>query len=415
LSPKPQIVIAWLGITLALLASTGRLRAQTQPIQYYYDDLGRLVTVVDSFGDVVAYVYDQVGNIVQIKRSTVTAGSLAIFDFNPKEGPIGTQVTIRGQGFSATSASDIVKFDGVKAAVTSASTTSLVATVPTGATTGPISVTVGTATATSSANFTVTKAPVVLSISPKSALFNTVVPIFQVTGANLTGATFFFNSGQLTISNLAVNSAGSLATMTVSVGTTPGTFALVASNSSGDSGEIPTAANRFTVVDPSSKAVSVCGLPDVVAAAYGLDPLNPNSCSTPNPVPVSGELDGQFSVLNTAASSNSPGATEAYAPMFSVLNTAATSGAPSTLTEADGIFFSVENNAQTTSAVKSVKNPLTLANGAKQTAGGTGSIGRKQASAPAAGPVKASSTREPEPADRNTKGENHVGKDRRLN
>jgi hypothetical protein len=79
-------------------------------------------------------------------------------------------------------------------------------------------------------------------------------------------------------------------------------------------------------------------------------------------------------------------------------------------------MFSVQNNAQTASAVKSTKSPATLANGAEQAFTGRGDTGRQGASsAPAAGPVKASSGGEPKPSDHDTKGENDVGKDRRLN
>ena len=106
--------------------------------------------MVDPAGDVVTYVYDAVGNILQIQRSTVSQGQLAIFDFNPQEGPVGISVTIRGQGFNANPALDLVKFNGRAATVTSATTTVLVATVPAGATTGPISVTVQFHTVTTS-------------------------------------------------------------------------------------------------------------------------------------------------------------------------------------------------------------------------------------------------------------------------
>jgi YD repeat-containing protein len=45
---------------LVVLACAHLLHAQSQPTQYYYDDLGRLVAVVDSSGNVVTYTYDAV-------------------------------------------------------------------------------------------------------------------------------------------------------------------------------------------------------------------------------------------------------------------------------------------------------------------------------------------------------------------
>ncbi|HTS06664.1 MAG TPA: IPT/TIG domain-containing protein, partial [Candidatus Eisenbacteria bacterium] len=183
-------------LMLALMLEQA-LHAQTQPIQYYYDSLGRLVTTVDQFGNVANYSYDAVGNITQIARSTVKPGQLAIFDFNPQIGPVGISVTIQGQGFSATASSDIVKFNGVTATVTSAATKTLVATVPVGATTGPISVTLKGNTATSSTNFVVAVAPVITSLWPRSALFNTAIPNVQVTGSNLLGAIITFNDAAI--------------------------------------------------------------------------------------------------------------------------------------------------------------------------------------------------------------------------
>jgi hypothetical protein len=60
---------------------------------------------------------------------------------------VGQPVTIQGQGFSTTTASNALNFNGVAATVTSATTTTLVSTVPATATTGLVSVTVGGVTA----------------------------------------------------------------------------------------------------------------------------------------------------------------------------------------------------------------------------------------------------------------------------
>ena len=351
------------------------LCAQTQPIQYYYDDLGRLVTMVDQSGNVVTYTYDAAGNILSISRSTVTLGSLAIFDFNPETGPPSTVVTIRGQGFSPTASSNTVKFNGTVATVTSATTTSLVTTVPAGATTGPISVTVKGKTATSSKNFTVTQVPVIQSTFPKASLFGAVITGFQVNGVNLLGATFSFSPAGPTISAVVIYSAGTSATMTVSSGVTEGTFALVATNSAGNSGTGGTEANWFTVVNPAFSTADTDGdgFPDIIEAAYGTDPLNPDSHPTGSSLPLGGEADAlsfsvlntappkgsqdatmeadglPFSVLNTAPPKGSQNATmEAAGIFFSALNTAPPKGSPDATTESDGIFFSVENNAGST-------------------------------------------------------------------
>jgi YD repeat-containing protein len=80
-------------LTVTLTLSIGQLWAQ-QPgaIQYVYDDVGRLIKVIDPTGNVAEYVYDAVGNILEIKRSTITG--LALLNFTPSRGPVGTQVTL---------------------------------------------------------------------------------------------------------------------------------------------------------------------------------------------------------------------------------------------------------------------------------------------------------------------------------
>lgn len=63
-----------------------------------------------------------------------------ITSFAPPKGAVGTDVTINGTGFSATAANNTVKFNGTVATVKSATATQIVATVPTGATTGKVTV-----------------------------------------------------------------------------------------------------------------------------------------------------------------------------------------------------------------------------------------------------------------------------------
>lgn len=86
---------------------------------------------------------------------TPLASVPTITSFTPISGPTGTTVTITGTNFDTTPANNIVMFHGTAATVTASTSTSITATVPTGATTGPISVTVGGNTATSATNFTV--------------------------------------------------------------------------------------------------------------------------------------------------------------------------------------------------------------------------------------------------------------------
>ena len=162
-------------------SSPGLLRAQA-PVTYIYDALGRLVGVVNASGDSAVYVYDAVGNVLAIERHS--AGTVGIVQFTPSSGPISTNVTISGTGFSTTPSQNTLTFNGVSATVTSATATQLVATVPSGATTETIAVTTPSGSATSGSAFTVTSsnnAPTITSVTPTIGAAGTAVTI---TGTN---------------------------------------------------------------------------------------------------------------------------------------------------------------------------------------------------------------------------------------
>jgi len=260
------------------------LRAQTTStgFQYFYDDLGQLTKVVDSTGTVAEYIYDPVGNILQIKRSTVTPDALAVFNFTPQRGTPGQAVTIQGQAFDLTPANDILHFNGTATSVLAASPTTLTVVVPAAATSGPISVTVGGQTVASPNSFTVLAPPTITGMSCKSALFNKAVPNVQVTGTNLGDATFSFASISsfpgVSVTSSSTDPSGSSAILNLQAGSQAGTFALVATNLAGSSSVVASPGNRFTVVNPASKAdTSGNGLPDVIKAEFCADPLDPNS------------------------------------------------------------------------------------------------------------------------------------------
>jgi YD repeat-containing protein len=171
--------IAW----LVLIACWGVTPSWAQStVRYVYDDLGRLVGVIDQNGDAATYNYDAVGNLLSITRAT--AASVSIIAFSPGHGSVGTVVKISGTGFSSTPSSNTVTFNGTAAAVSSASANELLVTVPSGATTGTIAVTAPAGSVTSAAAFTVTSgslAPTITSFTPAVALPGTSV---AVTGTN---------------------------------------------------------------------------------------------------------------------------------------------------------------------------------------------------------------------------------------
>ncbi len=159
-------IILWLLLIVGLALCA---QAQQAVIHYVYDDLGRLVGVVDQEGNAATYTYDAVGNILAVGRHNVgdKAGPVAITLISPNKGKIGTAVSIFGKGFSADALQNIVSFSGAIATVSAASTNSISTAVPSGAVTGTITVTTPLGTATSPEPFMVLG---VVTISPASAV-----------------------------------------------------------------------------------------------------------------------------------------------------------------------------------------------------------------------------------------------------
>jgi hypothetical protein len=96
------------------------------------------------------------------------AAAPSITSLSPTSGAVGASVTITGTGFGATKGTSTVKFNGTTAATSSWSATSIVATVPSGATTGNVIVTVSSQNS-NGRSFTVLATPTITSLTPTSA------------------------------------------------------------------------------------------------------------------------------------------------------------------------------------------------------------------------------------------------------
>ncbi|WP_460503929.1 IPT/TIG domain-containing protein, partial [Hymenobacter agri] len=107
-----------------------------------------VVPVGATYGPVVVTVTGSSNGLL----FTVIPPLPVISSFSPLGGPVGTLVTITGSEFAGTTA---VAFNGVSALFTFVSGTQLTATVPAGATTGPITVTTAGGTGSSTTPFTV--------------------------------------------------------------------------------------------------------------------------------------------------------------------------------------------------------------------------------------------------------------------
>ena len=158
---------------------------QAGTVQYVYDGLGRLIAVIDPAGDTTRYSYDAAGNLLSVTRNS--SSQLSIISFAPTRGGVGESVAIFGSGFVANTAQNTVAFNGTSAVVTSATTTQLVATVPAGATTGPISVTNVNGSAVSAQSFTVVPAPIISSVTP-SYVQRGVTTSLVISGSHLASA-----------------------------------------------------------------------------------------------------------------------------------------------------------------------------------------------------------------------------------
>jgi IPT/TIG domain len=123
-------------------------------------------------------------NPARNRVSIVTPLFPAISALSPLNGPIGTTVNISGARLATATA---VAFNGIAAAFTVNSDTELTATVPAGATSGPVTVTTPAGSA-DSASFTVTTqpAPTVAEFTPMSGAAGTRVTI---SGTGFLGAT----------------------------------------------------------------------------------------------------------------------------------------------------------------------------------------------------------------------------------
>jgi hypothetical protein len=161
-----------------------------------------------------------------------------VTSFNPTSGPVGTAVDVQGTNFTGATS---VKFNGTAdPSFVVNSSSDISAHVPTGATSGTISVTTPNGTGTSSTSFTVTggggNAPTVTSFSPTSGPVGTNVAI---TGTNFTGATSVTFNGTAATS-FTVNSSTQIHA-NVPSGATTGKVAVTTGNGTG------TSSTSFTV------------------------------------------------------------------------------------------------------------------------------------------------------------------------
>ena len=253
---------------LAVLLLLWPVSAQADQAQYFYDELGRLVGVVDGQGNAAVYNYDEVGNLLSIQRFTSGTTGIGIFLIAPSSALVGANVTIKGIGFSATPTDNVVKFNGMTATVVSATATTIVTTVPTGATTGAVTVTNVNGTATSPSAFTVLVPPIISGVDPARAPQGVTTRLL-IEGFNLANATAVtFSQSGLTATIVPGGTSASL----------PINLTVAAT--------VPTGSYPFSVTAPTGVAQSGTITVTVTSAVPSFNVAKPLSIFKPFPTQV---------------------------------------------------------------------------------------------------------------------------------
>jgi hypothetical protein len=165
------------------------------------------------FGNHSVIAWDLVFTVLPSDGPTLSAVA-------PTSGTAGTAVTLTGTGFSATPSQNIVKFNGIEATVTNATTTTLTVTVPAEATSGDVTVTVNGRTSPG-IHFDVTAALTITNYTPTTGTAGTAVIIAgSGFGTDPTAITVKFNG----VTAQVFESAETWLKTSVPVGATTGTI-----------------------------------------------------------------------------------------------------------------------------------------------------------------------------------------------
>jgi sugar lactone lactonase YvrE len=132
------------------------------------------VVVIDVHGTYVIRLTVSDGTLSSFDEITLTTNAADITNINPTSGPHSITIKINGQNFSTTPDQNTVRINGVLADVTASTHTSIDATVPVGAGTGPVTVIVN-GTTVSGPVFTYIQSPLVNTFSQFQTPFGIAV------------------------------------------------------------------------------------------------------------------------------------------------------------------------------------------------------------------------------------------------
>ena len=140
-----QIAVLVIMLLVSIVTVNAQQSGQGGTVTYGYDANGRLTSVTLPTGEGVIYTYDPAGNITSIQR--IAGPGPQFISFTPQSGFIGDTVTFTGANFGNITS---VSFNGTNATVFAGNLTQITATVPTNASSGPITVTLANGTFTTS-------------------------------------------------------------------------------------------------------------------------------------------------------------------------------------------------------------------------------------------------------------------------
>ena len=207
----------------------------------------------------------------------------SITSFTPSSGAVGTTVRISGANLDG--ATSVKFFNNVSASFTVDSSVQITATVPSGATTGPITVTTPNGSDTSSSNFTVAT-PEITSFDPVRGPWGTTVVI---TGVGLSGATAV-RFGGTSAASFTVDSSTKI-TARVANGTTTGRITVTVPSGTLTSGE------DFAIQHFRTISLSLSG--NLTASGRVTCVDGSTACAQSVPIKIQRRVDGVWKTVGT--------------------------------------------------------------------------------------------------------------------
>ncbi|HEV8514536.1 MAG TPA: IPT/TIG domain-containing protein, partial [Cyclobacteriaceae bacterium] len=223
-----------------------------------------------------SYVYAGIDGTSVYTRA-ISNFNPTITSISPISGPVGTSVTIKGTNFDFNAANDSVSINGLRVSVSGAGKTSMIITIPDGATTGKIGLSVAGLKTTSGQTFTVIQPPTITGFTPASGKAGESVTI---TGTNF----------DVSAANNIVKFNGKAAAI---VGTPTSTNIVATIPSDASTGLITVTTNGITATSSSPFTVNVV-TGDISKAPDNTTFVYPNPST--NYVYFSSDLDVQSSV-----------------------------------------------------------------------------------------------------------------------